>query len=135
MNANESGQFPSSEDAVPEAVEKIDGNLAINWSNGKRHLLAIRYLRRRCPCATCLEKAIGEASNSPADVSTEGGQAAPRSLPIIGAEQLQPLDIAEFQPVGNYAYRIAFSDGHGTGVYTLDYLYQLGSEADGNSNR
>jgi DUF971 family protein len=31
-------------------------------------------------------------------------------------------------PVGNYAYRIEFSDGHSTGIYTLDLLRRLGSE-------
>jgi len=30
------------------------------------------------------------------------------------------------KPVGNYAYSIAFSDGHDTGIYTLELLRQLG---------
>jgi DUF971 family protein len=30
-------------------------------------------------------------------------------------------------PVGNYAYGIAFSDGHDTGIYTVDYLRELGT--------
>jgi DUF971 family protein len=32
-------------------------------------------------------------------------------------------------PVGNYAYAIAFSDGHDTGIYTIEYLRELGSPA------
>jgi DUF971 family protein len=32
-------------------------------------------------------------------------------------------------PVGNYAYRILFSDGHETGIFTLDLLRRLGSLA------
>jgi DUF971 family protein len=31
-------------------------------------------------------------------------------------------------PVGNYAYAIAFSDGHDTGIYTIEYLRELGQE-------
>ncbi len=31
-------------------------------------------------------------------------------------------------PVGHYAYRIRFSDGHDTGLFTLDYLRLLGKE-------
>ena len=30
-------------------------------------------------------------------------------------------------PVGNYAYKISFSDGHSTGIYVLDLLRQLGT--------
>ncbi|MDR7305578.1 DUF971 domain-containing protein [Rhodoferax saidenbachensis] len=39
--------------------------------------------------------------------------------------QLEALD-----PVGNYAVQPRFSDGHDTGIYTWDYLYFLGSQAD-----
>jgi DUF971 family protein len=31
-------------------------------------------------------------------------------------------------PVGSYAYRILFSDGHDTGIFTLDLLRALGTE-------
>ena len=30
------------------------------------------------------------------------------------------------QPMGNYAYAIAFSDGHDTGIFAFDFLRQLG---------
>jgi DUF971 family protein len=32
-------------------------------------------------------------------------------------------------PLGNYAYKIAFSDGHDTGIYTFESLLELGQEA------
>jgi DUF971 family protein len=35
------------------------------------------------------------------------------------------------KPVGNYAYSIDFSDGHNTGLYTLEFLRELGSEVRG----
>jgi DUF971 family protein len=38
------------------------------------------------------------------------------------------VKIASVEPVGNYAARIAFDDGHDTGLYSWDYLYQLGRE-------
>ena len=34
--------------------------------------------------------------------------------------------ITALEPVGNYAVRPDFSDGHNTGIYTWDYLYSLG---------
>jgi DUF971 family protein len=37
-----------------------------------------------------------------------------------------PLAITGMQPVGQYAYKIVFSDGHDSGIYTLEYLRELG---------
>ncbi len=33
-------------------------------------------------------------------------------------------------PVGNYAVRLSFDDGHSSGLFTWDYLYRLGAEKD-----
>ena len=38
--------------------------------------------------------------------------------------------ITEIEQVGNYAIRPVFSDGHGSGIYFWDYLYQLGKDQD-----
>ena len=38
------------------------------------------------------------------------------------------VGIMELEPVGNYAVRIKFDDLHDTGIYSWDYLYQLGVE-------
>jgi DUF971 family protein len=34
--------------------------------------------------------------------------------------------ITQIERAGNYAIKLVFSDGHDTGIYTWDYLYQLG---------
>lgn len=52
-----------------------------------------------------------------------------------GQEVLQTgkreVDIVALEPVGNYAVQPTFSDGHDSGIFTWDYLYQLGRhEAD-----
>ena len=39
-----------------------------------------------------------------------------------------PVGAAEMKPVGTYAYTIAFSDSHSTGIYTFDLLQRLGEE-------
>jgi DUF971 family protein len=49
-------------------------------------------------------------------------------LPIISAAETEPLRITAMKPVGNYAYSIDFSDGHDTGIYTLESLRELGNE-------
>lgn len=40
------------------------------------------------------------------------------------------VDITDLQPVGNYAVRPVFSDGHDSGLYSWDYLYVLGRDHD-----
>jgi DUF971 family protein len=47
-----------------------------------------------------------------------------------GQEVLQvgkrAVDIRALEPVGSYAVQPTFSDGHSTGIYSWDYLYELG---------
>ena len=40
------------------------------------------------------------------------------------------VGIRELEPVGNYAVRILFDDGHSTGIYAWPYLYRLGRDKD-----
>ncbi|WP_026603528.1 gamma-butyrobetaine hydroxylase-like domain-containing protein [Methylomonas sp. 11b] len=40
----------------------------------------------------------------------------------------QDVMITDIQPVGNYAIKLVFSDGHDTGIYSWDLLYKLGSD-------
>lgn len=51
-----------------------------------------------------------------------------------GQETLQTgkreVDIDEIEPVGNYAVKLIFSDGHHTGIYSWDYLYDLGARQE-----
>ena len=51
-----------------------------------------------------------------------------------GQETLQTgkreVTITEVEPVGHYALRPTFSDGHSTGIYSWDYLYDLGEGQD-----
>ena len=51
-----------------------------------------------------------------------------------GQEVLQTgkknVNIRSIEPVGNYAVKLVFSDGHDTGLYSWDYLYSLGKNHD-----
>ena len=51
-----------------------------------------------------------------------------------GQETLQTgkrdVGIDAIEPVGHYAVKPTFSDGHDTGLFTWDYLYRLGSQQD-----
>ena len=38
------------------------------------------------------------------------------------------VNVVELEPIGNYAVKPVFSDGHESGIFTWDYLYYLGAE-------
>ena len=44
-----------------------------------------------------------------------------------GKENVQ---ITSIEPIGSYAVRLIFDDGHNTGLYTWKYLYELGAQQD-----
>lgn len=53
----------------------------------------------------------------------------------VGQEVLQTgkenVNIQSIEPVGRYAIRLIFSDGHNTGLYSWDYLYDLARNYEG----
>ena len=100
----------------PVKLELRDGNrLSITWSDGERREMTVGELRKACPCATCREQRAAPPKPS-------GG------LNVLSMAEARPLAIAGMKPVGNYAYSIAFSDGHDTGIYTLEFLRELGQK-------
>ncbi|MGN6546867.1 MAG: DUF971 domain-containing protein [Aureliella sp.] len=106
---------------VPESIERSRENgLKIRWSDRAERLYTAVELRDGCPCATCREKKRAKES--------EAQSGKPRSLPVLTAAELQPLSILRMVPLGNYAYNIAFSDGHDSGIYTFELLRSLGRE-------
>jgi DUF971 family protein len=46
-----------------------------------------------------------------------------QKITVTGKDHVAIMDV---QPVGNYAVRLVFDDGHDTGLYTWDYLYKIG---------
>jgi DUF971 family protein len=83
--------------------------LTIAFDDGARFELRAEYLRVESPSA---------------EVKGHGGQRPP---PVTGK---QGVKIDGLEPVGNYAVRIGFDDGHDSGLFSWDYLYRLGVEHD-----
>jgi len=94
-----------------------DDRLQIEWSDGQMRHYTTGELRENCPCATCREKR--KAPPPP-----------PTSLPVLSQAETRPLRITQMEPMGHYAYAIHFSDGHNTGLYTLELLRELGTSID-----
>lgn len=103
--------------AYPTKLEIAENtHVVITWSDGVRRRYRFGELRDLCPCATCREKC-----NAP--------PTSPLQLRILSPQEAQPLRITGMTPVGNYAYSIAFSDGHDTGIFTLELLRSAGEVA------
>ncbi|HMO13887.1 MAG TPA: DUF971 domain-containing protein [Pirellulaceae bacterium] len=100
-------------DIFPTLLARDAGNLRIHWSDGMEQLISYKRLREACPCATCIAQIL-EKQTAPAN-----------PLRVLSPLEARPLEIARMQPVGNYAYSIQFSDGHDTGIYTIEYLRGL----------
>lgn len=103
-----SGPVPTS---IARAGAGHEGAIEIAWSDGSRAVYTPRLLRDACPCATCREQ---RSRPRPASL-----------LPVLSPAETAPLAITAMRPVGQYAYAIGFSDGHSSGIYTLEYLREL----------
>jgi DUF971 family protein len=105
---------------LPAGVRPVDmsqdgpGVLVLRWSNDAVTQHQVRSLRLACPCAECVD----EWTNQP--------RLDPESVPA----DVHPMRI---EPVGLYGLQIAWSDGHGTGIYTFETLWSLAAETQDKS--
>ena len=90
-------------------LKGAEKRLEVAFDDGKRFSLPAEYLRVESPSAELQGHGPGQK--------------------IILGERAH-VGILELEPVGNYAVRIKFDDLHDTGIYSWDYLYQLGVEHD-----
>jgi DUF971 family protein len=81
--------------------------LAVAFEDGSAFTLAAEYLRIESPSAEV-------QGHNPDERKTVAGK--------------REVGIMEVNPVGNYAVRLVFDDMHSTGIYSWDYLHQLGRE-------
>ena len=94
----------------PVSIEMIGSELAIRWTDGKESYFTPLGLRKASPSA--------EVQGEKDIFGTQyGGQSKPVPLDVT---------IRSWEKVGNYALRFDFSDGHRTGLYSYDYLRNIG---------
>ena len=92
------------------AISKSKG-VKIDWKDGHHSEYGLQYLRDKCPCASCTG-AHGTPPRQPAP-----------SAPDNPFQMFQPrLKMLGVEPVGTYAIRINWSDGHNTGIYSYEHL-------------
>jgi DUF971 family protein len=100
---------------VPRSMRRDGDRLVIEWSDGAVGQITWKALRDACPCAGCRDE-----REKPAD-----------PFRILKAEELVPLAPVSMPKVGRYAYKIVWSDGHDTGIFTLEHLRALSQAAKG----
>ena len=96
-------------------VHKSNGStMEIVWKDGHQATYSFTYLRDACPCALCND--LREKQNRQPDQPASPEDSGPLMMfkPI-----LRPTEVA---PVGNYAIRFSWNDGHQHGIYSWDYL-------------
>lgn len=86
-------------------LRRAERRLEVDFDDGARFSLPAEYLRVESPSAEV-------QGHTPAERKTIPGR---RNVSILALE-----------PVGNYAVRILFDDSHDTGIYSWDYLHELG---------
>jgi DUF971 family protein len=90
-------------------LKKDRRTLVVAFEDGHVHELAAEYLRIASPSAEV-------QGHSPSERKVIGGK---RNVEIIGVD-----------PVGRYAVRLHFDDMHTSGIYSWDYLDELGRERE-----
>ena len=89
------------------AISKSKG-IEIDWKDGHHSTYGLEYLREECPCAVC----TGAHGTVPL-----------KDQPKPAFAMYKPvLKMTSVEPVGHYAVRIQWSDGHGTGIYSFEHF-------------
>ena len=96
------------------AISKSKG-VKIDWKDQHHSDYPLGYLRDECPCATCTG-----AHGTPPQKSNYAEQLA-NPFPMYKPT----LKMLEVEPVGSYALRIGWSDGHSSGIYSFDHLRRV----------
>ncbi|HTN10749.1 MAG TPA: DUF971 domain-containing protein [Acetobacteraceae bacterium] len=86
-------------------LRRAEKRLELDFDDGARFSLPAEYLRVESPSAEV-------QGHDPSQRRTVAGR--------------RHVGITAVEPVGNYAIRIVFDDRHDTGIYSWDYLHELG---------
>jgi DUF971 family protein len=90
-------------------LHKVSRVLELSFEDGSSFRLPVEYLRVYSPSAEVQGHGPGQ------------------EVLQVGKED---VNINSIEPMGHYAVKLAFDDNHDTGIYSWDYLYELGITYD-----
>jgi DUF971 family protein len=102
------------------AISKSKG-IEIDWKDGHHSSYGVEYLRDWCPCATCAGSHGTTPRPKTSSASANSSPTPPNPFQMYKAKE----KMVSIEPVGNYALRIVWSDGHNTGIYSYDHLRHI----------
>ncbi|HVP52918.1 MAG TPA: DUF971 domain-containing protein [Terriglobales bacterium] len=108
-----------SRSAEPKSVEvQLASGLGVDieWNDGHRSHYGFSYLRSVCPCAACSARRAAQGLQPGAARSWRLDD-----LGTLGA----PVRALKAEPVGKYALRFHWDDGHRDGDYSWDFLREV----------
>jgi len=98
-------------------VHKTEGTgVEIDWKDGHKSAWTFTWLRNACPCATCHEERVHNGRKP--------GEAKPKPQTLLPMYEA-PMRPTEATPVGKYALKFKWTDGHESGIYSWEYLRRV----------
>ena len=125
VSAEEAAREAGSEKRLPEdavtpkkvRVMKTEGTgVAIEWKDGHSSQWSFAWLRNACPCATCHEERE-HSGRKPGEPKPK-----PQTLLVMYEPPVRPVEVT---PVGKYAMKFKWTDGHESGIYSWEYLRRV----------
>jgi DUF971 family protein len=101
-------------DPADIAVSREQREMRIRWRDGHESVYGFDLLRKECPCALCNDQRSRAAAPVPSLTVLSG--------PVLRVGEVQANEVA---PVGRYAVKFVWSDGHDSGIYAYAYLRGL----------
>jgi DUF971 family protein len=92
---------------IPTSVQPFSPfDLFLGWNDGSSYSLPYHELRYQCPCAHCVDEHTGRR--------------------MIERDQIRPeVRVTAVDVMGRYAVQFTWSDGHRTGIYPFERLWDL----------
>jgi DUF971 family protein len=91
---------------LTKAAPSTGFTIQLSFDTGESFSVPYLELRFQCPCATCVDEMTGKRT--------------------LKRETLKPdVKPLKVEPVGRYGIHVEWSDGHRTGMYHFDRLYEI----------
>ena len=104
-----SDEFGTKHWPVEIRVKSAEKRLEIDFDDGESYRYSAEYLRVHSPSAEVMGHGPGQ------------------QITVTGKKD---VSVVSLEPVGNYAIRIIFGDGHDTGIFSWGYLHELGEREE-----